>query len=228
MAVATREYRNYIAGEWVEGASGRRFDTIDPATGEALGSFPLSTEGDADRAVAAAHEAFRSWRLHPAPKRAEILFRVAEVLRDRKRELTELMPREMGKVVAEAGGDVQEGIDMTYYMAGEGRRLFGQTTPSEMPDKFAMSLRQPLGVVAVITPFNFPMAIPTWKLMPALVTGNTAVFKPSGDVPLLAEMLVQIFEEAGLPKGVVNIVHGGGATVGQRLLEHPGVKIVTF
>ncbi len=128
--------------------------------------------GDTDRAVAAAHEAYQSWRLYPAPKRAEILFRVAEALRDRKQELTETMTREMGKVVAEAGGDVQEGIDMTYYMAGEGRRMFGQTVPAEMPDKFAMSVRQPMGVVAVITPFNFPMAIPTWKLMPALVTGQ--------------------------------------------------------
>ena len=162
------------------------------------------------------------------PKRAEILFKVAELLRDRKPELTRTMTEEMGKVLAEAGGDVQEGIDMTYYMAGEGRRMFGQTVPAEMPDKFAMSLRQPMGVVAVITPFNFPMAIPTWKLMPALVTGNTAVFKPAGDTPLLGEMLVEIFEEAGLPKGVINIVHGGGATVGERLIEHPDVKIVTF
>jgi alpha-ketoglutaric semialdehyde dehydrogenase len=228
MAVAANTYRNYIDGAWVDSESGERFEDTNPATGELIGSFPRSTTADTDRAVAAAHEAYASWRLYPAPKRAEILFRVAELLRDRKPELTRTMTQEMGKVLAEAGGDVQEGIDMTYYMAGEGRRMFGQTVPAEMPDKFAMSVRQPLGVVAVITPFNFPMAIPTWKLMPALVTGNTAVFKPSGDVPLLAEMLVQIFEEAGLPKGVINIVHGGGATVGQRLLEHPDVKIVTF
>jgi alpha-ketoglutaric semialdehyde dehydrogenase len=228
MAVATNPHRNYIAGEWVDSESGEQFDNHNPATGELLGSFPRSTAGDADRAVAAAHEAYASWRLYPAPKRAEILFRVAELLRDRKPELTRMMTQEMGKVLAEAGGDVQEGIDMTYYMAGEGRRMFGQTVPAEMPDKFAMSVRQPMGVVAVITPFNFPMAIPTWKLMPALVTGNTAVFKPAHDTPLLGEMLVEIFEAAGLPKGVVNIVHGGGSTVGQRLIEHPDVKVVTF
>ena len=228
MAVATNSHRNYIAGEWIDSESGERFDNHNPATGELLGSFPRSTAADADRAVAAAHEAYASWRLHPAPKRAEILFRVAELLRDRKPELSRLMTQEMGKVLAEAGGDVQEGIDMTYYMAGEGRRMFGQTVPAEMPDKFAMSVRQPMGVVAVITPFNFPMAIPTWKLMPALVTGNTAVFKPAHDTPLLGEMLVEIFEEAGLPRGVINIVHGGGATVGQRLIEHPDVKVVTF
>jgi aldehyde dehydrogenase (NAD+) len=228
MAVATGEYRNYIGGEWVDSAGGQRFESTNPATGESLGSFPRSTEEDADRAVAAAHEAFASWRLYPAPKRAELLFRVAEMLRDRKRELTELMTREMGKVVAEAGGDVQEGIDMTYYMAGEGRRLFGQTVPSELPDKFAMSVRMPVGVVATITPFNFPVAIPTWKLIPALVAGNTAVFKPAEDTPLLGEMLVEIFEAAGLPPGVVNIVHGEGEVVGERLLRHPDVKIVSF
>ena len=228
MAVAAGEYRNYVGGEWVESESGARFENRSPADGELLGSFPSSTVGDTDRAVAAAHEAYQSWRLYPAPKRAEILFRVAEALRDRKPELTEMMTREMGKVVAEAGGDVQEGIDMTYYMAGEGRRMFGQTVPAEMPDKFAMSLRQPMGVVAVITPFNFPMAIPTWKLMPALVTGNTAVFKPAADTPMLGEMLVQIFEQAGLPPGVINIVHGSGSVVGERLITHPDVKVVTF
>ena len=228
MAVAAGEYRNYVDGSWVESESGEWFENHSPADGSLLGSFPKSTVGDTDRAVAAAHEAYQSWRLYPAPKRAEILFRVAEALRDRKPELTEMMTREMGKVLAEAGGDVQEGIDMTYYMAGEGRRMFGQTVPAEMPDKFAMSLRQPMGVVAVITPFNFPMAIPTWKLMPALVTGNTAVFKPAADTPLLGELLVQIFEEAGLPPGVINIVHGSGAVVGERLITHPDVKVVTF
>ncbi|MGZ4313572.1 MAG: aldehyde dehydrogenase family protein [Solirubrobacteraceae bacterium] len=228
MAVATNVYRNYIGGEWVDSESGERFESTNPATGEPIGSFPRSTVADADRAVAAAHEAYQSWRLVPAPRRADILYAVAEALRDRKAELTRLMTQEMGKVLAEAGGDVQEGIDMTYYMAGEGRRMFGQTVPAEMPDKFAMSLRQPMGVVAVVTPFNFPMAIPTWKLMPALVTGNTAVFKPSADTPLLGELLVEIFEQAGLPPGVLNIVHGSGATVGQRLVEHPDVKIVTF
>ncbi|HLK42203.1 MAG TPA: aldehyde dehydrogenase family protein [Thermoleophilia bacterium] len=228
MSQVVGEYRNAIAGDWVESESGARFEDRNPATGELIATFPRSTAADADRAVAAAHEAYQSWRLVPAPKRAEILFRVAEILRDDKRELTELMTREMGKVVAEAGGDVQEGIDMTYYMAGEGRRMFGQTVPAEMPNKFAMSVRQPMGVVAVITPFNFPMAIPTWKLMPALVTGNTAVFKPAEDTPLLAAKLMEIFERAGLPAGVVNVVNGPGEVVGQRLLEHPDVKVISF
>ena len=229
MAVAASEYRNYIDGQWVDSESGARFENRSPADGEVLGSFPSSTVGDTDRAVAAAHEAYQSWRLYPAPKRAEILFRVAEALRDRKPELTETMTREMGKVLAEAGGDVQEGIDMTYYMAGEGRRMFGQTVPAEMPDKFAMSLRQPMGVVAVITPFNFPMAIPTWKLMPALVTGNTAVFKPAGrHAAARRDARRRSSRRPGCRQGVINIVHGSGSVVGERLITHPDVKVVTF
>jgi acyl-CoA reductase-like NAD-dependent aldehyde dehydrogenase len=230
-AVATTEtktFRNYIGGEWVEASSGETFETRNPATGEVLGVFPKSSVEDVDRAVEAAKEAYESWRLVPAPRRAEILFRVGQRFIDRKDELTELMVQEMGKVRAEAGGDVQEAIDMTYYMAGEGRRLFGQTTPSEMPDKFQMSIRMPVGVVGAITPWNFPIAIPSWKIAPALVCGDTVVFKPATDTPMLGKRFVEIFEEAGLPPGVVNIVHGGGATVGERLVKHPGVPLISL
>jgi len=221
-------YRNYIGGEWVDAASGETFESRDPATGELVGVFPLSATEDMDRAVAAAKQAWESWRLVPAPKRAEILFRVAQLLVERKDELTELMVREMGKVRTEAGGDVQEAIDMTYYMAGEGRRMFGHTTPSELPDKFCMSVRMPVGVVGAITPWNFPIAIPSWKIAPALVCGDTVVFKPAQDTPLLGERFVQIFEQAGLPAGVLNIVHGAGAVVGQHLVKHPDVPLISL
>jgi alpha-ketoglutaric semialdehyde dehydrogenase len=224
----TKEYRNYIGGEWVEAAGGETFETTNPATGETLGVFPKSAEEDVDRAVDAAKDAYERWRLVPAPKRAEILFRVGQAFIEHKDELTEIMVREMGKVRAEAGGDVQEAIDMTYYMAGEGRRLFGHTTPSELPDKFMMSTRNPVGVVGAITPWNFPIAIPSWKIAPALVCGNTVVFKPATDTPLLGERFVEIFEEAGLPPGVLNIVHGGGGTVGERLVAHPDVPLISL
>jgi alpha-ketoglutaric semialdehyde dehydrogenase len=227
-AAGTKTYRNFIGGEWVHAAGGETFESCDPATGEIVGVFPLSTAEDMDRAVAAAASTWESWRLVPAPKRGEILFRAAQLLVERKQELTELMVREMGKVRAEAGGDVQEAIDMTYYMAGEGRRLFGQTTPSELPDKFTMSVRVPVGVVGAITPWNFPIAIPSWKIAPALVCGDTVVLKPAEDTPLLAERLVEILEEAGLPPGVLNIVHGAGETVGEHLVAHPDVPLVSF
>jgi len=221
-------YRNYVGGEWVDSASGETFESRDPATGELVGVFPRSTAEDMDRAVAAAKQAWESWRLVPAPKRAELLFRVAQLFVERKDELTELMVREMGKVRAEAGGDVQEAIDMTYYMAGEGRRMFGHTTPSELPDKFCMSVRMPVGVVGAITPWNFPIAIPSWKIAPALVCGDTVVFKPAQDTPLLGERFVQIFEQAGLPPGVLNVVHGAGAVVGQHLVKHPDVPLISL
>jgi aldehyde dehydrogenase (NAD+) len=223
-----KQYRNYIGGEWVDAASGETFESTNPATGETIGAFPKSTVDDVDRAVEAAKAAYERWRLVPAPKRAEILFRVAQRFVETKDELTELMVREMGKVRAEAGGDVQEAIDMTYYMAGEGRRMFGHTTPSEMPDKFQMSVRQPVGVVGAITPWNFPIAIPSWKIAPALVCGDTVVFKPATDTPALGERFVEIFEEAGLPAGVLNIVHGGGSTVGERLVKHPDVPLISL
>jgi aldehyde dehydrogenase (NAD+) len=224
----TQTFKNYIGGEWVDAAGTETFESTNPATGETIGAFPRSTEGDVDRAVEAAKDAYERWRLLPAPKRAEILFRVGQRFIDRKDELTELMVREMGKVRAEAGGDVQEAIDMTFYMAGEGRRLFGHTTPSEMPDKFQMSVRMPVGVVGAITPWNFPIAIPSWKIAPALVCGDTVVFKPARDTPLLGERFVEIFEEAGLPPGVLNIVHGGGETVGERLVKHPDVPLISL
>ena len=223
-----KTYKNYIGGEWVDATSDETFESTNPATGELIGVFPKSTVEDTDRAVEAAKAAYESWRLVPAPKRAEILFRVAQSFVQHKDELTELMVQEMGKVRAEAGGDVQEAIDMTYYMAGEGRRMFGQTTPSEMPDKFQMSVRLPVGVVGAITPWNFPIAIPSWKIAPALVCGDTVVFKPATDTPALAERFVEIFEESGLPPGVLNIVHGGGSVVGERLVKHPDVPLISL
>jgi aldehyde dehydrogenase (NAD+) len=224
----TREFKNYIGGEWVDAASGETFESTSPADGEVLGVFPKSGAEDVDRAVAAAKAAYEDWRLEPAPKRGELLFRFAQLLVEHKAELTDLMTHEMGKVKAEAGGDVQEAIDMSYYMGGEGRRLFGQTTPSEMRDKFQMSVRMPIGVIGVITPWNFPIAIPSWKIAPALVAGNTVVFKPATDTPALGQRFVELLDEAGLPKGVVNIVHGGGGAVGERLVRHPDVRVVSL
>jgi alpha-ketoglutaric semialdehyde dehydrogenase len=223
-----REFKNYIAGEWVGASSGATFESTSPADRELLGIFPKSGPEDVDRAVEAAKEAFEEWRLVPAPKRGEIVFRFAELLKEHKAELTDLMTHEMGKVKAEAGGDVQEAIDMSYYMGGEGRRLFGHTTPSELRDKFNMSVRMPIGVVGVITPWNFPIAIPSWKIVPALVCGNTVVFKPATDTPSLGERFVELLAEAGVPAGVVNIVHGGGGAVGDRIVRHPDVPVITL
>jgi acyl-CoA reductase-like NAD-dependent aldehyde dehydrogenase len=225
----TTTYKNHIAGEWVAAASGRTFEDLNPANREeVLGVFPRSDAADVERAVAAAQEAFRSWRLVPAPRRAEIVFRAGEILVRRKEELARLMTREMGKVLAESRGDVQEGIDTAYYVAGEGRRLFGHQAPCEMPSKFGVAMRVPVGIVAAITPWNFPLAIPTWKLLPALVCGNTVVFKPAEDTPLLAHTLLEILLESGLPKGVVNLVHGHGDEAGAPLVRHPRVNLVSF
>ena len=224
----TKSFKNLVGGEWVDAAGGETFESVSPTTGETIGVFPRSGAEDVDRAVAAAKTAYEDWRLVPAPKRGEILFRFARLLEESKDDLADLMTREMGKVKAEAGGDVQEAIDMSYYMAGEGRRLFGHTTPSELRDKFNMSVRMPIGVVGVITPWNFPIAIPSWKLAPALVCGNTVVFKPATDTPLLGERFVELLDEAGLPPGVVNIVHGGGGQVGDRLVRHPDVPVITI
>ena len=222
------EYSNFIGGQWVPARSGARFSRENPATGETTGSYPQSSAEDVAAAVCAAGEAARGWRRTPAPKRAEILFRTAELLVRRKEDFARELTEEMGKVIAEARGDVQEAIDMTYYMAGEGRRQFGQTAPSELPDKFAMSVRAPVGVVGLITPWNFPMAIPSWKIMPALILGNTVVFKPSQSSPKSAHNLVKTLEEAGLPPGVLNLVHGEGATTGPALIEHPDVRMISF
>jgi alpha-ketoglutaric semialdehyde dehydrogenase len=226
--VGAKTFKNFIGGEWVDSTTGETFESLSPATGETLGVFPKSGPEDVDRAVAAAQAAYEDWRLVPAPERAKLLYRFAALLADEKAELTDLMTREMGKVKAEAGGDVQEAIDMSLYMAGEGRRLFGHTTPSELRDKFMMSVRMPIGVVGAITPWNFPIAIPSWKIAPALVCGNTVVFKPATDTPLLGERFVELLAEAGLPPGVLNIVHGGGGAVGDRLVKHPDVRVITL
>src|ERR687893_1777629 len=218
--LGTKSFQNYIAGEWVDAASGETFESTSPANGETIGIFPRSGTEDVDRAVSAAKAAFEEWRLVPAPRRGEVLFRFGQLLIDQKEDLSQLMTREMGKVIAEARGDVQEAIDMAFYMGGEGRRLFGQTTPSELKDKFQMSVRMPIGVVGAITPWNFPVAIPSWKLLPALVAGNTVVLKPATDTPLLAERFVELLAEAGLPAGVVNVVHGFGEEVGEAIVRH--------
>jgi acyl-CoA reductase-like NAD-dependent aldehyde dehydrogenase len=228
MATTATHFQNFVGGEWVDATSGDTFESTSPADGESIGTFPKSGAEDVDRAVAAAKQAFLEWRLVPAPKRGELLFRFAQLLVEHKAELTDLMTREMGKVKAEAGGDVQEAIDMSYYMGGEGRRLFGHTTPSELRDKFNMSVRMPIGVIGVITPWNFPIAIPSWKIAPALVAGNTVVFKPASDTPALGQRFVELLHAAGIPSGVVNIVHGGGGAVGDGLVRHRDVPVITL
>jgi alpha-ketoglutaric semialdehyde dehydrogenase len=223
------KYKNFIGGEWVDSSSGESFENLNPAdTRDVIGTFPLSTRQDINDAVNAAQEAFTRWRRMPAPRRAEILFRVGEILIRNKDQYAADMTREMGKVLKETGGDVQEAIDCTYYTAGEGRRLHGFTTPAEMPDKFAMCVRQPVGLCGLITPWNFPMAIPSWKLIPALVCGNTVVIKPAEDTPLSTYNLVKACEEAGIPPGVVNLVTGYGETVGAAMTTHPALRLISF
>jgi len=223
-----RSYGHYINGEWVPSESGQWFETKSPTTGEVLARFPLGTRGDVQRAIEAAEAAFPAWRRTPPPRRGEILLRAAQIMRERKEELGRLVTREMGKVIAEGKGDVQEAIDFLEYIAGEGRRLLGETTTSELPNKFCMTVRQPMGVVGCITPWNFPMAIPMWKVGAALISGNTIVFKPASLTPLCVATLVEIFEEAGLPPGVWNVVTGNGGTVGMEIVENPRVKAVSF
>lgn len=223
-----KKYKNYIGGEWVKSSSNDWFDNVNPAdTTDVIGRFPASNAEDVNAAVAAAGEAATRWRRTPAPKRAEILFRLAQILEKNKDSFTQQMTREMGKVLKEAGGDVQEAIDCTYYTAGEGRRLHGFTTPAEMPNKFAMCVRQPVGLCGLITPFNFPMAIPSWKLIPALVCGNTVVLKSGEDVPLSSLNLVKACEEAGIPKGVINLVNGFSEP-GAALVDHHDVRLISF
>jgi len=222
-------YKNLIGGEWVASRTGKTFLDINPANSDDIvGEFQSSSAADIDDAVAAAAEAWKTWRLTPAPKRAEILYKTGELLTQRKEQYAREMTREMGKVLAETRGDVQEAIDTAYYMAGEGRRLFGQTTPSELKSKFAMSVRMPVGVCGMIAPWNFPMAIPSWKLFPALVCGNTCVIKPAEDTPLSTYNLVQCLIDAGLPAGVVNVVTGFGPDAGAPIVSHPGVRAVSF
>src|SRR6266571_5130761 len=228
-AKRTKTYHNFIKGRWAPSQSDEWLENRNPAdTRDIVGRFPRSTEEDVDEAVAAAAKAFDHWRHTPAPRRAEILFRVGEILIRDKQKYTADMTREMGKVLKEAGGDVQEAIDCTYYAAGEGRRLHGFTTPAEMPNKFAMCVRQPVGLCGLITPWNFPMAIPSWKLMPALVCGNTVVIKPAEDTPLSTYNLVRACEEAGIPPGVVNLVMGQGSIVGSRITSHPSLRLISL
>jgi acyl-CoA reductase-like NAD-dependent aldehyde dehydrogenase len=225
----SRVFKNFIDGEWVESSTGETFENRNPAdTRDLVGIFQKSNRADVNAAVDAAKRAFAKWRLVPAPRRAEMVFRAAEILIERKEDYARDMTREMGKVLAETRGDVQEAIDAAYYNAGEGRRMFGPTVPSEMPNKFALAVRQPIGVCGMITPWNFPMAIPSWKLLPAIVCGNTCVIKPAQDTPLSTFNLVRALTDAGLPKGVINIVSGFGAEVGTPLAEHPDVRAVSL
>jgi acyl-CoA reductase-like NAD-dependent aldehyde dehydrogenase len=226
---APRDYRNYVNGEWIASKTGKTFEDLNPANSDdVIGTFQESNADDVFAAIEAADRAYRTWRLVPAPKRAEYLYRVGAILQRDKEKIAREMTREMGKVLEETKGDVQEAIDMAYLMAGEGRRLFGVTTPSELPNKFNMAVRMPMGVAGLITPWNFPMAIPAWKTMPALVSGNTVVIKPASQTPLCVIMLAEAFEEAGLPKGVFNVVTGGGREVGEPLVKDERVKIVSF
>src|SRR6202790_895889 len=225
----TKVFKNFIDGEWVEASTGETFENRNPAdTRDLVGIFQKSANADVGAAVAACKQAFAKWRLIPAPRRAEIVFRAAEILIERKEDSAREMTREMGKVLAETRGDVQEAIDAAYYNAGEGRRMFGPTVPSEMPNKFAMAVRQPIGVCGMITPWNFPMAISSWKLLPAIVCGNTCVIKPAQDTPLSTFNLVRALTDAGLPKGVINVVTGYGTEVGTPLAEHADVRAVSL
>ena len=228
-AAETRVYKNFIDGEWVESSTGETFEDRNPADNrEVVGIFQKSAKADVDAAVDAAKRAFAKWRLVPAPRRAEIVFAAAALLFERKEDCANDMTREMGKVLKETRGDVQEAIDTAYYMAGEGRRLFGPTTPSELPNKFAMAVRTPIGVCGMIAPWNFPMAIPSWKILPAIVCGNACVIKPAQDTPLSTFNLVRALTDAGIPRGVINIVTGFGPETGAPLMEHPDVRAISF
>jgi aldehyde dehydrogenase (NAD+) len=225
----SKKYQNFINGKWTDAKTGKTFENRNPANwDEVVGVFPKSSAEDTIEAITAARVAFEKWRLVPAPKRGDILKKVGDIMVARKEEIAQLMTREMGKVLVETRGDVQEGIDTAYYAASEGRRLFGHTVPSELPNKFNMAMRVPIGVAGVITPWNFPMAIPTWKIFPALLCGNTVVFKPASDTPATATVLVEILAEAGVPEGVINIVHGGGGEVGMTIVNHPDVDLISF
>jgi len=225
----TKTFQNFIAGAWCAPTSGEHFENRNPAdTRDLIGRFPLSDAADVDRAVTSAQRGFEVWRRTPAPARGDVLRRVGDLMVQRKEELADLMTREMGKPLTETRGDVQEGIDTAYYAATMGRQLAGRTVPSEMPNKWAMSFRRPIGVAGIITPFNFPLAIPTWKMFPALLCGNACVFKPAEDVPHTGHVLVEIMLEAGLPAEVIQLVHGLGEDVGAPLVAHPGVPVVSF
>src|SRR5260221_604441 len=229
VACARKNSLHFIAGEWCDPTPAARSASHNPAdTRDVIGRFQQGTAADVAMAVSAAWAARPMWRRTPAPKRGEILYAFGALMAQQKERLARAMTREMGKVLAEARGDVQEGIDIAYLMAGEGRRMAGETVPSELPDKWAMSVRQPLGIAGIITPWNFPMAIPCWKMMPALVTGNVVIFKPSSDTPHCATLLVELMAEAGFPPGVVNLVTGGGAEVGDAIVDNPDVDVISF
>jgi aldehyde dehydrogenase (NAD+) len=223
-----QEYKLFLNGQWSDSVTGETFEDINPATLEPMGVFQKASSEDANRAVDSAEEAFESWSRTPAPQRGRILFRAARMLEERKEELARLLTMENGKILEEARGEVQEAIDMAYYAAGEGRRLLGETAPSELPEKFCMTVRRPIGVVGLITPFNFPIAIPAWKIFPALISGNTLVLKPSSDTPLLAIELVKILSEAKVPRGVINLVTGEGGTVGAALVRNKKIRAISF
>src|SRR5574339_917173 len=220
------EFQNYINGKWVAGKS--KFQTINPATEEVLAEIAQAEHSDVDAAVGAATEAFQSWRLTPAPLRGELLFKIGDILKQKKEELARLLTQDMGKVIEEARGDVQEAIDMAYFMGGEGRRMLGYTAPVEMPNKFGMAVRDPAGVVGLITPWNFPIAVPSWKIFPALVAGNTIIWKPSPETPAISAAFVKVFEEAGIPAGVFNLIMAPGAEVAKALVSHPHVRVLSF
>ncbi|MFG6149197.1 aldehyde dehydrogenase family protein [Halobacillus sp. B23F22_1] len=226
--IKEEKLRNFINGKWAAPSSEKYADVVNPANLATLVQVPLSSMQDVEKATSAAKKAQKDWALVPAPQRAEILFRVGVLMKEKKETLSQLLTMENGKVIEEARGEVQEGIDMAFYMAGEGRRLFGQTTPSELKDKFAMSVRAPVGVVGIITPWNFPIAIATWKSFPAIVAGNAVVWKPATETPIMAFELAKIFEEAGLPEGVINVVFGSGSTVGEAMIEQDDIRVISF
>jgi aldehyde dehydrogenase (NAD+) len=228
MGDGVKTFQNFIAGKWSDATGGATFDDVNPAdTRDIVGHFPKSTPADVDRAVASARRGFCEWSRVPAPARGDVLRRVGDLMTARKEAIADLMTREMGKPLTETRGDVQEGIDTAYYAATTGRQLFGRTVPSELRAKWAMSYRRPIGVCGIISPFNFPMAIPTWKLFPALLCGNACVFKPAEDVPHTATALVEILLEAGVPPDVIQLVHGEG-DVGAAIVAHPDVAAVSF
>ena len=222
------DFQNYIGGKWVKGRGEKIFETINPANGEILAQIHAAEIADVDSAVEAATNAFKPWRLTPAPLRGEILFKIGDILKRKKEELAQLLTQDMGKVIAEARGDVQEAIDMAYYMGGEGRRLLGYTAPVEMQSKFGMAVRDPSGVVGIITPWNFPIAVPSWKIFPALIAGDTIIWKPSPETPAISAAFVKVFEEAGIPAGVFNLLLAPGADVAKALVSHPGVRVLSF
>ncbi|GAB3805513.1 aldehyde dehydrogenase family protein [Virgibacillus kimchii] len=226
VTLGTDKLKNFINGKWVDVE--KTTAVMNPATGEEIVQVPLSGADDVNDAVETAKKAQKEWALVPAPQRAEILLEVGNIMKERKERLSQLLTMENGKVLEEARGEVQEGIDMAFYMAGEGRRLFGHTTPAELKDKFAMSQRAPVGVVGIITPWNFPIAIATWKSFPAIVAGNAVIWKPATETPMMAYELAKIFEEAGLPKGVLNVVFGSGSQVGDAMVHHDDIRVISF